>query len=144
MSSSIESPLAPLWARLDALTLRDRQRLQRRLQGAAKVKNSAAQQAIAAELADEFSAAEQRIARRVAGTPRITFPENLPVSQKQQAISDAIRDHQVVIVAGETGSGKTTQLPKICLALGRGVKGLIGHTQPRRSCRKSAWRWDAA
>ncbi|KAH8269104.1 hypothetical protein KR044_008648, partial [Drosophila immigrans] len=58
--------------------------------------------------------------------------ESLPVSQKKQDILNAIRDHQVVIVAGETGSGKTTQLPKICLELGRGVKGLIGHTQPRR------------
>ena len=70
--------------------------------------------------------------QRLSLTPTIRFPDNLPVSQKQQAIADAIRDHQVVIVAGETGSGKTTQLPKICLSLGRGVKGLIGHTQPRR------------
>lgn len=132
MSSSVTSPLAPLWTRLDNLMLRDRQRLQRRLHGAAKVKNPAAQQGIAAELEGEFAAAEQRIAQRQAATPAITFPDNLPVSQKQQAIADAIRDHQVVIVAGETGSGKTTQLPKICLALGRGVKGLIGHTQPRR------------
>ncbi len=85
-----------------------------------------------AELEPVFAAAEQRVAQRAAATPRITFPDNLPVSQKQQDIADAIRDHQVVIVAGETGSGKTTQLPKICLALGRGVKGLIGHTQPRR------------
>ena len=56
----------------------------------------------------------------------------MPVSQKKQDILEAIRDHQVVIVAGETGSGKTTQLPKICMELGRGIKGLIGHTQPRR------------
>ncbi|MCE0491575.1 ATP-dependent RNA helicase HrpA [Pantoea sp. Mb-10] len=132
MSSSASSPFAPLWARLDHLTLRDRQRLQRRLQGATKVKNPDAQRGIVAELESEFSAAEQRIALRTAATPRITFPDNLPVSQKQQSIADAIRDNQVVIVAGETGSGKTTQLPKICLALGRGVKGLIGHTQPRR------------
>ncbi|MBX4298781.1 hypothetical protein K4H04_23780, partial [Mycobacterium tuberculosis] len=62
----------------------------------------------------------------------ITYPENLPVSQKKQEILEAVRDHQVVIVAGETGSGKTTQLPKICMELGRGLKGLIGHTQPRR------------
>ena len=68
---------------------------------------------------------------RAASCPRITYPESLPVSQKRD-ILNAVRDHQVVIVAGETGSGKTTQLPKICLELGRGVKGLIGHTQPRR------------
>ncbi|WP_338765651.1 ATP-dependent RNA helicase HrpA [Massilia sp. METH4] len=64
--------------------------------------------------------------------PPITFPEDLPVSGRRQEIADALRKHQVVIVSGETGSGKTTQLPKICLELGRGQKGLIGHTQPRR------------
>ena len=126
------SPIAPFWARLENVTLRDRQRLQRRLLGAKKVKNLAAQQGIADELENEFAQAEQRLQQRQALTPTIRFPENLPVSQKQQAIAEAIRDHQVVIVAGETGSGKTTQLPKICLSLGRGVKGLIGHTQPRR------------
>src|ERR1051326_4410211 len=62
----------------------------------------------------------------------IPFPESLPVSQRRDDILAAIRDHQVVVVAGETGSGKTTQLPKICLELGRGVRGQIGHTQPRR------------
>jgi ATP-dependent helicase HrpA len=64
--------------------------------------------------------------------PAVTYPEQLPVSQKKDEIAAAIRDHQVVIVAGETGSGKTTQIPKICLELGRGVRGMIGHTQPRR------------
>ena len=62
----------------------------------------------------------------------ISYPEELPVSQRRGDIAAAIRDHQVVIVAGETGSGKTTQLPKICLELGRGITGQIGHTQPRR------------
>ncbi|MFL6296602.1 MAG: ATP-dependent RNA helicase HrpA, partial [Actinomycetes bacterium] len=65
-------------------------------------------------------------------TPKITYPPELPVSQRRDEIAKAIRDHQVVVVAGETGSGKTTQLPKICLELGRGVRGMIGHTQPRR------------
>jgi ATP-dependent RNA helicase HrpA len=64
--------------------------------------------------------------------PRISYPPELPVSQRRDEIAKAIRDHQVVVVAGETGSGKTTQLPKICLELGRGVRGMIGHTQPRR------------
>jgi ATP-dependent helicase HrpA len=64
--------------------------------------------------------------------PPITFPEELPVSGKRQEIARALRENQVVIVCGETGSGKTTQLPKICLELGRGSAGLIGHTQPRR------------
>jgi ATP-dependent helicase HrpA len=70
--------------------------------------------------------------RRRAQLPRPTFPDELPVSQKRADIARAIADHPVVIVCGETGSGKTTQLPKICLELGRGVAGLIGHTQPRR------------
>ncbi|MDO8305511.1 DEAD/DEAH box helicase, partial [Herminiimonas sp.] len=64
--------------------------------------------------------------------PAITFPEELPVSGKREDIARAIQAHQVIIVCGETGSGKTTQLPKICLELGRGLHGLIGHTQPRR------------
>ena len=64
--------------------------------------------------------------------PPITFPESLPVSGRRDEIAQALQAHQVVIVCGETGSGKTTQLPKICLELGRGVTGLIGHTQPRR------------
>ncbi|MGZ4632304.1 MAG: ATP-dependent RNA helicase HrpA [Actinomycetes bacterium] len=68
----------------------------------------------------------------VSRMPTITYPAELPVSQRRDEIAAAIRDHQVVIVAGETGSGKTTQLPKICLDLGRGVDGQIGHTQPRR------------
>ncbi len=62
----------------------------------------------------------------------ISYPPELPVSQRKDEIARAIRDHQVVIIAGETGSGKTTQIPKICLDLGRGVHGQIGHTQPRR------------
>jgi ATP-dependent helicase HrpA len=64
--------------------------------------------------------------------PPISYPPELPVSQRKDEIMRAIRDHQVVIIAGETGSGKTTQIPKICLELGRGVAGQIGHTQPRR------------
>nr|WP_232103269.1 ATP-dependent RNA helicase HrpA [Serratia liquefaciens] len=112
--------------------LRDQQRLQRRLQGARKIKNPDAQLAVAAELESDITTALQKVQSRAASCPKVTYPENLPVSQKKQDILQAIRDHQVVIVAGETGSGKTTQLPKICLELGRGVKGLIGHTQPRR------------
>src|SRR5206468_13026986 len=68
--------------------------------------------------------------------PPITFPEALPVSARRDEIARALRENQVIVVCGETGSGKTTQLPKIALALGRGAgaggRGLIGHTQPRR------------
>jgi len=129
---NVKSPLAALSAQLGELMLRDQQRLQRRLQGARKIKNPDAQLAVAAELESDITAALQKVQSRAASCPKVTYPENLPVSQKKQDILQAIRDHQVVIVAGETGSGKTTQLPKICLELGRGVKGLIGHTQPRR------------
>jgi len=74
---------------------------------------------------------------RKASLPVPEFPGNLPVSDRRVEIRDAIKDNQVVIIAGETGSGKTTQLPKICMELGRGVSGLIGHTQPRRLAARS-------
>src|SRR5689334_12998762 len=73
-----------------------------------------------------------RVAARRAGKPAIHYPAELPVAQRADEIAAAIRAHRVVVVSGETGSGKTTQLPKICLAAGRGERGLIGHTQPRR------------
>ncbi|MBV9140557.1 MAG: ATP-dependent RNA helicase HrpA, partial [Pseudonocardiales bacterium] len=78
------------------------------------------------------SSADLLLARRSAAVPRIHYPLALPISQCIDEIAAAIRDHPVVVVAGETGSGKTTQLPKICLELGRGIRGVIGHTQPRR------------
>jgi ATP-dependent helicase HrpA len=72
------------------------------------------------------------VERRRAAALRIDYPPELPVSGRRDELRDAIRDHQVVVVAGETGSGKTTQLPKLCLELGRGLEGMIAHTQPRR------------
>ena len=84
------------------------------------------------ELIASIETAETAVALRRASVPTITYPESLPISARCDDLSAAIRDHQVVIVAGETGSGKSTQLPKLCLELGRGVLGLIGHTQPRR------------
>ena len=121
-----------LYQQLDGLMLRDKTRFARRLHGVKKVKNPESQQAILQEMALEISQAASKVLLREAARPAIIYPENLPVSQKKQEILEAVRDHQVVIVAGETGSGKTTQLPKICMELGRGLKGLIGHTQPRR------------
>lgn len=123
---------ATLQARLNDLMLSDKARFARRLHGAKKVKNPESRQAVFEQLAQEIETAAGKILLREAARPAIVYPENLPVSQKKQAIFEAIRDHQVTIVAGETGSGKTTQLPKICMELGRGIKGLIGHTQPRR------------
>jgi len=74
----------------------------------------------------------QLVAERRGKMPKVSYPEALPVSRSATELIKAIQENQVVIVAGETGSGKTTQLPKICLEAGRGVFGLIGHTQPRR------------
>lgn len=74
----------------------------------------------------------QQYQQRVEAVPALTYPSELPVSQERAQIIAALRQHQVVVVAGETGSGKTTQLPKICLEIGRGISGYIGHTQPRR------------
>src|SRR5436853_6889004 len=83
-----------------------------------------------------FVSAERSVkidsARRLANLPKPTYPEALPVVARREEIARAIEANQVVIVSGETGSGKTTQLPKISLELGLGVNGLIGHTQPRR------------
>ncbi|WP_312926908.1 DEAD/DEAH box helicase, partial [Pseudescherichia sp.] len=132
MTEQQKLSFADLNTHLDNLMLRDRQRFARRLHGVKKVKNPEAQQAILREMTQEIAQAAAVVERRATSRPEISYPENLPVSQKKQDILEAIRDNQVTIVAGETGSGKTTQLPKICMELGRGVKGLIGHTQPRR------------
>lgn len=101
-----------LQQQLDSLMLRDRQRFARRLHGVKKVKNPDAQQAIYQEMAKEIEQAAGKVVLREAARPEISYPENLPVSQKKQDILDAIRDHQVVIVAGETGSGKPPSYPK--------------------------------
>ncbi|AIR99221.1 ATP-dependent RNA helicase HrpA [Streptomyces glaucescens] len=132
MSTHPAPALGALAPRLTELSLRDAHRLGRRLEGARKIRKPEARAAVLAEIEAEVSKAEERMAGRRSRVPAITYPEQLPVSQKKAEIAAAIRDHQVVIVAGETGSGKTTQIPKICLELGRGVRGMIGHTQPRR------------
>jgi ATP-dependent RNA helicase HrpA len=130
---AVETPgTAALRERLAAVSLRDEQRLGRRLDSAARLRDPQARERDLAALATAVDEAEQRLGRRAAAVPRISYPEQLPVSARREDIAAAIRDHQVVVVAGETGSGKTTQIPKICLELGRGVRGLIGHTQPRR------------
>jgi ATP-dependent helicase HrpA len=119
--------LAPdrLAARLAELTIRDERRLRRRL-GRLRAEESLA------DVEAEIVAAERRVARRLAAVPVPRYPAELPIAGRREDILAAIRDNQVVVVAGETGSGKTTQLPKMCLELGLGVRGLIGHTQPRR------------
>ncbi|MGA5705822.1 ATP-dependent RNA helicase HrpA [Streptomyces cellulosae] len=132
MSTHSAPALGSLASRLSELSLRDAHRLGRRLEGARKIRKPEARAAVIGEIEAEVAAAEERMTARRARVPEVRYPEQLPVSQKKDAIAEAIRDHQVVIVAGETGSGKTTQIPKICMELGRGVRGMIGHTQPRR------------
>ncbi|MFD4259938.1 ATP-dependent RNA helicase HrpA [Streptomyces sp. NPDC058534] len=132
MSTHPAPALGTLAPRLAELSLRDAHRLGRRLEGARKIRKPEARAAVLAEIETEVAKAEQRVGERRARVPVVSYPEQLPVSQKKDEIAAAIRDHQVVIVAGETGSGKTTQIPKICVELGRGVRGMIGHTQPRR------------
>jgi len=89
------------------------------------------------EIARRIENSTQRRQARLAALPKPDYPEELPVSARKDEILQALQKHQVIIVCGETGSGKTTQLPKICLELGRGVAGLIGHTQPRRIAARS-------
>ncbi|WP_055568365.1 ATP-dependent RNA helicase HrpA [Streptomyces atriruber] len=132
MSTQPALALDALAPRLSELSLRDEHRIGRRLEGARRIRKPEARAAVLAEISADVEKAAARMAERGSRMPVITYPEQLPVSQKKDEIAEAIRDHQVVIVAGETGSGKTTQIPKICMELGRGVRGMIGHTQPRR------------
>ena len=134
MSAEQSTPkvdVGELRRRLDGVMLRDRRRLGRRVDGARKAKPEARREQSLLRIAADVATAEVRIAARRESVPIIIYPD-LPVSARRDDIAAAIRDNQVVIVAGETGSGKTTQLPKILLELGRGITGQIGHTQPRR------------
>ena len=88
-------------------------------------------------LAEAIRESILRRQRRQQSVPRLVFPANLPVVEKKEDIAKAIAENQVVVICGETGSGKTTQIPKICLELGRGIAGTIGHTQPRRIAARS-------
>jgi ATP-dependent helicase HrpA len=124
--------LAELGTRIAALDLRDAHRLGSRLRTARRTPNGSARRRALEGIATAVAAAEQKLQRRLAAVPAVSYPAQLPITERREDIAAAIRDHQVVIVAGETGSGKTTQIPKICLELGRGVRGVIGHTQPRR------------
>ncbi len=126
------SSLAELRARLPGLMLSDQRRLVGCADRAASQRDPARRHRAIEELAALVESAAARLEARSRAVPVISYPAELPVSQRREELAAAIRDHQVVVIAGETGSGKTTQLPKICLELGRGVTGQIGHTQPRR------------
>ena len=126
------STLAEIRSRLPELMLADQHRLGHRIDRAVALRDSQRRERTLGQIHADIEAAAARVQARRLAVPVITYPAELPVSQRKDEIAKAIRDHQVVIVAGETGSGKTTQIPKICLELGRGVTGQIGHTQPRR------------
>ncbi|HAS3653926.1 TPA: ATP-dependent RNA helicase HrpA [Vibrio cholerae] len=128
---------ASLKKALGECLIKDRFRFSKRIDGACKIKNESARNAVFDEIALDIAQSMMVVEQRKQQMPKIEYPALLPVSQKSDDIAQAIAHHQVVIVAGETGSGKTTQLPKICAELGRGKYGLIGHTQPRRLAARS-------
>lgn len=129
--------LSTLFSQLEHCLLRDQFRLRRRLQNSKKQTDKNKQHKQLAKIAQDIARSIQIRQNRAQSLPKITYPEQLPVSEKKEDIKAAIAAHQVVIVAGETGSGKTTQIPKMCIELGRGVAGMIGHTQPRRLAARS-------
>ncbi|MGR9052139.1 MAG: ATP-dependent RNA helicase HrpA [Gammaproteobacteria bacterium] len=124
-----QDPIQRLYQRLNDCLCRDRHGLKRQLHHLRKGGGDASDKL--AQIAQRIEASVALRNKRAASIPVINFPD-LPVSGKKDEIAELIQKHQVVIVCGETGSGKTTQLPKICLSIGRGTTGLIGHTQPRR------------
>ena len=127
-----------LIAQLKDLTSNDYLRLRSRIYGLSNVKKPEVKQAIQTEIEQDILTAQTYFQARKAQQEslKISYPD-LPVSARREEILKLIEENQVVVIAGETGSGKTTQLPKMCLELGRGVKGLIGHTQPRRIAARS-------
>ena len=127
-----------LFSQLIDIMLVDKRRLSARIHGIGKIKSQEAQQAVAAEIQQQIEQARLRVEQRKSAVKNpIVFPESLPVSQRKAEIEKLLSEHQVIVVAGETGSGKTTQLPKMCLELGFGNLGTIGHTQPRRIAARS-------
>ncbi|HHE9059907.1 TPA: ATP-dependent RNA helicase HrpA [Haemophilus influenzae] len=127
-----------LFSQLNDIMLVDQRRLSARIRGIGKIKSQEAQQAIATEIQQQIEQARLRVEQRKSAVQNpIVFPESLPVSQRKVEIQKLLSEHQIIVVAGETGSGKTTQLPKMCLELGLGNLGMIGHTQPRRIAARS-------
>jgi ATP-dependent helicase HrpA len=125
-------------ARIDGLPPNDRRSFRRRLAGAARINAPGRRQSVLATIKADLSAVEARTETRRGAVPKkITYPADLPIVEHLDELAEMIRDSQVVVVSGETGSGKSTQIPKLCLQLGRGVNGLIGHTQPRRIAARS-------
>lgn len=123
---------------IDQCMLVDRHPIRRKLQQAKRlIKEKKSADSLLQGVVKKIQSSSQKYQQRLTNLPKPDYPEALPVSARKDEIAKAIAENQVVIVCGETGSGKTTQLPKICLELGRGVAGLIGHTQPRRLAARS-------
>lgn len=134
---SMANPQQQLYSLLKNCLKKDQFFFKRRLDGVKKINDEAKQVKVLTTITKDIEKSIELRELRLKQLPKVSYPVNLPVSQKKDDIKKAISENQVVIVAGETGSGKTTQLPKICLELGRGVAGLIGHTQPRRLAARS-------
>nr|WP_100549965.1 MULTISPECIES: ATP-dependent RNA helicase HrpA [unclassified Pseudomonas] len=125
--------LATLQKNLDHVMIAERHRLRRQLHELQKHPDEAK----LAQWLERFQASSDKVAARRSSIPVMRYDDALPIAAKRDEIKAALEKSQVVVIAGETGSGKTTQLPKICLEIGRGVHGLIGHTQPRRLAARS-------
>ncbi len=131
--SSSSFPESQLRENIQLCMIKDRHKLQKQLDKLHKLdKNNELSDADLIRLIESIEKSIRMVIERKDSKLDISFDEKLPISARKREIAELIQKNQVVILAGETGSGKTTQIPKICLELGRGVYGLIGHTQPRR------------
>lgn len=125
-----------LRSRMDEVLVRDRHALRQQWRKVEREQDAVKAEAALAQLEQRLQQSEALVQARRQRVPVLNYPD-LPVAARREEVVAAIRNHQVVVLAGETGSGKTTQLPKLCLEAGRGIHGLIGHTQPRRIAARS-------
>ena len=137
MSVRQDDPFEGLELDRRALTIADHAQLRRRLRGARKIGKPGRRKAVAEAIRTDLEAAAVRFDRRRRSIPACSFPPELPISARRDELVATVRDHQVTVIAGETGSGKSTQLPKVALEAGFGVRGTVGHTQPRRIAARS-------
>lgn len=133
IAQRLMTDIASLHKNLDHALIADRHRLRRQLHELHKKPDEAK----FAQWLERFQASCAKVEARRSSVPRMRYDDALPIAAKRDEIKAALEKHQVLVIAGETGSGKTTQLPKICLEMGRGTHGLIGHTQPRRLAARS-------
>ncbi len=137
MHASVAERVEDLERQLDDVTIADAHRLERRILRARKINDGTKQLAALDEVATAIATSRDRYLQRSTKIPKVTYPAELPIAQRRDEILETIRSNQVVVIAGETGSGKSTQLPKMCIEAGLGARGMIGHTQPRRIAARS-------